>query len=62
MIENDATYFGRRAQEERAAANTAASDAARHAHLEMAERYERLAKTIGISDPVVTARMAGQRA
>jgi hypothetical protein len=62
MIENDASYFGRRADEERAAASNAANDAAREAHLEMAERYERLAKTIGVSDPVVTARMAGQRA
>jgi len=62
MIENDATYFRRRAEEERAAASTAASEAARHAHLEMAQRYGQLAKAIGMSDPVVTAQMTGQRA
>jgi len=46
MRESDATYFGRRAGEERAAATRATSDEARSAHLEMAERYDDLARAI----------------
>jgi hypothetical protein len=44
-MEKDANYFRRRAAEERVAAMKAAHSAARRAHLEMAERYDDLAKT-----------------
>jgi hypothetical protein len=46
MRESDATYFRRRAGEERAAAAKASSDEARYAHLEMAQRYAELARAI----------------
>ena len=45
-MESDADYFRRRANEERAAAEHAVEGAARNAHLEMAERYDSLAKAI----------------
>jgi hypothetical protein len=44
-METDVVYFTRRAAEERLAAMRSAHFAARHAHLEMAHRYdERLAE------------------
>jgi hypothetical protein len=46
MHETDTEYFIRRANEERAAAGTAAIEAARKAHLELANRYIDLAKAL----------------
>ena len=45
-MESDAAYFGRRANAERVAAMKAADPRARKAHLDMAERYDELAKAI----------------
>ena len=45
-MEADFTYFRRRAQEEREAAIKAPHPAARHAHIEMAERYDEFANAI----------------
>lgn len=45
-MEGDASYFSRRASEERAAAMRAAHTAARQAHLDMARRYEEFATAI----------------
>jgi hypothetical protein len=45
-MEGDAVFLARRAHEERVAAMKAAHPLARRAHLEMAERYEELAKAI----------------
>lgn len=46
MRESDRQYFGRRAEEERACAASAAHPAAAAAHLELAERYGDLAGAI----------------
>ena len=45
-MEGDASYFIRRAGEERAAAMKCAHGAARRAHLELAKRYDDLASSI----------------
>ena len=45
-MQGDAVYFRRRATEERAAAGIAAHPAARQAHIDMAERYEDMSKSI----------------
>lgn len=45
-MEGDASYFSRRAGEERIAAMKAAHPRARSSHLEMAERYAELAGAI----------------
>ena len=45
-MKSDAAYFTRRATDERAAAGKAAHAAARQAHLELAGRYEELARAI----------------
>ena len=45
-MEADSKYFTRRAQEERLAAMKAPNPAARHAHLDMAERYGELAHSL----------------
>ena len=45
-MESDASYFRRRATEEKAAALEAPHPQARHIHLKMAERYEDLASAI----------------
>jgi hypothetical protein len=45
-METDVCYFRRRADEELAAAETAACDHSRAAHFEMAERYSQLAASI----------------
>ena len=50
-MEGDAVYFSRRASEERAAASHAVHQAARLAHLEMANRYEELAAAIALREP-----------
>jgi len=57
MTESDGSYFRRRAEEERAAADKAASDEARHAHLEMAERYDGLARSIDNHEPGLTFKV-----
>jgi hypothetical protein len=41
-MENDRSYFMRRAAQERSAADHALDDAARDAHLEMARRYRQM--------------------
>lgn len=41
-MENDRTYFMRRAAQERSAANRASGEEAREAHEAMAERYKGL--------------------
>ena len=45
-MESDATYFRRRATEEKAAALKALHPQARQSHLKMAERYDDLASAI----------------
>ena len=45
-MESDASYFRRRAEEELAAAGSAASPHARAVHFEMADRYAQLAAAI----------------
>ena len=45
-MESDASYFRRRASEERSAAMQARQTVAREAHLELAERYEDLVRAI----------------
>lgn len=45
-MEGDATYFSRRASDERAAAMKAAHPKARQAHLDLAHRYDDLAHSI----------------
>lgn len=44
-MENDRSYFARRADEERSAADKADNPKARDAHRQMAERYEEQAQT-----------------
>jgi hypothetical protein len=53
MMEGDATYFRRRARDERLAAMKALHPVARAAHLEMAERYDDLAAAIATHDPPI---------
>ena len=57
MTESDASYFRRRAEEERAAAGKAASDEARQAHLEMSERYDELANSLEDHEPARTLKI-----
>jgi len=45
-MEGDAAYFSRRASEERTAAMKAAHPNARQAHIDMAGRYDDLARSI----------------
>ena len=45
-MEADLVYFSRRAAEEKAAAASADHPTARQAHLDLADRYEDLARTI----------------
>ena len=45
-MESDASYFGRRANEERTAAIKSADPNARQSHLLMAKRYEELISAI----------------
>lgn len=49
-MESDAVYFNRRAHEERVAATNAVHPTARHAHLQMADRYAELATAIRSSE------------
>jgi hypothetical protein len=52
-MEGDASYFNRRANEERLAAMKAAHPKARGAHLRMASRYDELAIAITAYQPPV---------
>jgi hypothetical protein len=45
MTGNDQEYYARREQQERARAECAEDDGARHAHLVMAERYSALLRS-----------------
>jgi hypothetical protein len=49
-MEGDATYFSRRASQEREAALKAAHPNARQAHLDLAHRYDDLAHSINERD------------
>ena len=49
-MEGDAAYFARRASDERTAAMKAAHPNARKSHLDMAERYDDLARSITARD------------
>jgi len=51
VLEDDVNYFRRRAAEERAAADRAASQSARDAHIGLAERYDELARAIDAHAP-----------
>ena len=50
MMESDTAYFARRASEERTAALQARTGIARKAHLELADRYEDLVRSITARD------------
>lgn len=50
MVRDDQSYFRKRAAEERAAADSAASPKAAAAHLEMADRFDAMAGEPGIPD------------
>ena len=50
MREPDHVYFARRALEERHAAERASSEPARRSHLQLAERYARVAQALEASD------------
>ena len=53
MSESDFQYFERRATEEKAAADRAVHSSARESHLEMASRYNEMAKATRIPADVV---------
>jgi hypothetical protein len=55
-MEGDSNYFIRRANEERIAAMKAAHPRARNAHLEMAERYAQLARSLATYQPRITEK------
>jgi hypothetical protein len=57
-MENNRSYFMRRAAQERSAANHASGDPARKAHLEMARRYRDLVGRWRKSAAVVDADKA----
>ena len=56
-MESDAVYFARRAAAERAAANRSDSPIARETHLELAERYEDLARALNLSQASPALRL-----
>jgi hypothetical protein len=58
-MEADLNYFRRRAQEEREAAMRAPHPAARQSHIELAERYDELAKAIAERGMELDSRIAG---
>jgi hypothetical protein len=58
-MESDATYFGRRASEERGAAMRAPHPTARRVHLDMADRYDELSGAIAARDVQLMPNMAG---
>ena len=53
MSESDFEYFQRRASEERAAADLAIHSSARQSHLELANRYDEMAKATKIPADVI---------
>jgi hypothetical protein len=55
-MEGDATYFSRRASEERLAAMKAADPRARQAHLQLAQSYDDRASAIVAYRPTVTEK------
>lgn len=54
-METQQTYYARRAVAERAAADRASDARARHAHLDLAARFDLLAGAIGEADCMVVA-------
>ena len=52
-MKGDATYFARRALEERNAASKAAHPAAKRSHIQMAEHYEGMGAAIGSGKPML---------
>ena len=56
-MEGDFAYFSRRAQEERVAAMKAPHPSARQAHIDMADRYDELARAIASHHHVQTATL-----
>lgn len=50
LMESDSAYFARRAANERVAAMKAAHPTARQAHLELAKRYDELARAIAATE------------
>lgn len=53
VMESDSVYFRKRALEEREAALNAPHDGARQAHLDMADRYDKLATAIASGEVVL---------
>jgi hypothetical protein len=56
-MQNDQSYFMRRAAQERSAADRAPDEASRDAHLEMARRYLERVGTSEIAEPGETTRV-----
>jgi hypothetical protein len=56
-MESDAVYFARRASAERAAASRSSCAIARQTHLELAERYEDLARALHLSQASPALRL-----
>lgn len=52
-MENDRSYFMRRAAQERSAADNASGNEARHAHQELERRYRELVGTVRPSGATV---------
>lgn len=57
-MESDATYFARRANEEREAAMKAVQLIARQIHIDMAGRYDELAGAIAMREQELGIRVA----
>jgi hypothetical protein len=57
-MEGDAIYFVRRAKEERVAALKSANPAARKSHVELANRYDELARAVASREPELVSRFA----
>jgi hypothetical protein len=58
LVEGDATYFGRRAKEERVAALKCIHPNARQCHLDMASRYDELANALASRDVPQVSRVS----
>ena len=58
MNESDLQYFGRRASEERDAAEHALHESAARAHRELSQRYDDLARAIMDSEQRIHTRVA----
>jgi hypothetical protein len=61
-MDNDVSYFTRRASQERSAAANAASREAEQAHLELAARYEDLSHRAGRTGRRAAVRLVQQAA